>query len=61
MLKKVALFVFALGMGSSIAYARLPDCQWNCYLDYKACVNSGGGTTACAAERNECYNACDYN
>lgn len=59
MMKKVALFVFALGMGSSIAYARLPDCQWNCYLDYRYCINHGG--TNCVVDRDECYAACpDY-
>ncbi|MES2130344.1 MAG: hypothetical protein V4463_23995 [Pseudomonadota bacterium] len=55
--KKLALLLLALGMGMSSAYARLPDCEWNCYLEWKACVNYGG--TDCAATRADCDAACN--
>ncbi|MCG2583071.1 hypothetical protein [Massilia sp. TS11] len=54
--KKLALLLFALGLGASSAYARLPDCEWNCYLEWKSCKAFGG--TDCDATRAECDAAC---
>lgn len=58
MMKKMALFLFALGMGTSVAYARLPDCEWNCYLKYRACVQTS--STTCQAQRDICDGNCEF-
>ncbi len=61
MMKKVALFVFALGMGGSIAHARLPSCNWNCVVEYKYCVLDAIESVNCEAERDECLGQCNSN
>lgn len=61
MLKKSALFVFAVAaaLSASLATAR-PDCRAQCYIDYRACVSAGENPADCRVTQLECYRACDY-
>ncbi len=60
---KITLFLFALGLGSSIAYA-LPmggsGCSAECLKEYKSCIaKPGSSTAACTKEKNACITLCN--
>lgn len=59
MTKKLALFLFAMGVSASAAWA-LPgpvgSCEWNCWHNYQICSNWGGGD--CLAKKAECLETC---
>lgn len=58
MKKKIALFLFALGLGSSAAYAypSVAQCRAQCDYDYRACV--AAGNSGCIGERSACWGDC---
>ncbi len=54
---KAALFLFALGLGGSLAHAR-PTCQEQCRLDYKACLAKHPGSLECKDDWIDCRHDC---
>ncbi|MEN9867152.1 MAG: hypothetical protein RL748_2742 [Pseudomonadota bacterium] len=61
MTKKLALFLFALGMGATSATVVASDayyCIKACTYEYQDCLYNGGTSTQCTAERNVCVNQC---
>jgi len=61
MKKKIALFLLALGMGTSMAYAAGPSyayCQAKCSGVYNRCIAAGGTVTECRSERATCIPDC---
>lgn len=55
--KKIALFMFAIGIGAALP-AFADQCLYACSIDYKYCVGSGTSVDECAAQRTECQNIC---
>lgn len=60
MKKKVALFLFALGMGTSFAFAgpSYSYCKAKCASEYKACLASGTPKAECDSDRQTCIPDC---
>ncbi|MBJ7310212.1 hypothetical protein ACFOLJ_07455 [Rugamonas sp. CCM 8940] len=61
---KLALFVFALGLGGASAYAASPlnECYWNCNEAYRACVGkleTPEPNERCEELRWNCYGGCE--
>jgi hypothetical protein len=57
---KLALFMFAIGLGSSFAYAAestTNSCQGYCAIAYRYCLTYGD-PAECAADRNACFQDC---
>jgi hypothetical protein len=54
---KISLFLFALGLGGSMAVASTP-CTYQCDQQYRACL-SYSTPAACKAMRLECYGECN--
>ncbi|MBJ7310223.1 hypothetical protein ACFOLJ_07400 [Rugamonas sp. CCM 8940] len=61
---KFTLFLFALGLGMSAAYAYPPvgTCRNNCDYEYRYCIKTDvpGGIPTCLARRDACYDRCDH-
>jgi hypothetical protein len=58
---KLALFMFAIGLGSSFAYAAessTNSCQGWCAIGYRNCIKNGGDPVECAADRDACFEDC---
>jgi hypothetical protein len=53
--KKLAILLFAIGVGATSAQAA-DSCAWTCLRTYQACVAAGG--TDCALDRLDCYAIC---
>ncbi|SFM71024.1 hypothetical protein [Rugamonas rubra] len=53
---KLALFLFALGLGSSMAVASTP-CTYQCDVQYRSCLQYSSAAE-CRALRLECYGEC---
>jgi len=65
MKNKLALFLFALGLGSSLSYA-MPSggygCNSLCMKEYNACIaKTGNNKAACTLEKNACLASCNTN
>lgn len=62
MTKKLALFLFALGMGvtSTVLASDAYYCFINCNYEYTECMNSGAGSAVCGAERSSCRFECQH-
>ncbi|MBC3874130.1 hypothetical protein [Undibacterium flavidum] len=61
MKKKIALFLLALGMGTSMAYAAGPSyayCKAKCAAEYKSCLASGTPKAECDDNRITCIPDC---
>lgn len=60
---KITLFLFALGLGSSIAYAMPPGghgCITQCLKEYHSCIaKPGSNKAACTKEKNACIALCN--
>jgi hypothetical protein len=58
------LFLFAMGLGMSAAYAYPPvfTCENRCDYDYRYCIHADGsaGIPACLARRDVCYDRCAH-
>lgn len=57
MKKPIALFLFALGLGGSLAHAR-PSCQSLCELKYQACMAKHPGSLECKDDLHDCRHDC---
>jgi hypothetical protein len=58
-MKKIAVFLFALGVGLS-AFASDPDCYVTCDANYDACLaEHPTATGACLKILTKCYHECD--
>jgi hypothetical protein len=61
---KIAMFLFALGMGTSVAYAgsaaskQYAECKASCAQQFKNCVASGTPTSECRDEGRSCIPDC---
>nr|WP_315472366.1 hypothetical protein [uncultured Undibacterium sp.] len=59
---KFAMFLFALGLGTSAAYAntksQLTICKTSCEAQYQQCIASGTPKMACSAARVSCVTDC---
>ncbi len=56
---KLALFMFAIGLGSSFAHAGPPSyCVAMCYNGYQACL-LGQEPATCRQEQMECVYICE--
>ena len=60
---KLILVLFAVGLGSSIAYARPPGgygCYAECIREYRSCIaQPHSDRAACAREKNACIAFCN--
>lgn len=65
MFKKIALFLFALGVSASYsvgaAGTSLSDCQRECFGAFTDCMDSGHSSTTCKALLNACKAECALN
>jgi hypothetical protein len=55
--KKLALLLFAIGIGATTAQAA-DSCGWTCLRNYQACVKSGADQLDCELARLDCLDAC---
>ncbi|WGG52240.1 hypothetical protein [Rugamonas sp. DEMB1] len=58
---KLALFMFAIGLGSSFAYAAGVaggDCAGQCYRNYNFCMNVNGDAAFCQRQQTSCLQRC---
>jgi hypothetical protein len=56
---KLALFMFAIGLGSSYAYATPPSgCVRQCYAVYDRCVLTQD-QYVCQDQKDDCVNKCN--
>jgi len=59
---KFAMFLFALGLGTSAAYAntniKYTECKTSCEAQYQECIASGTPKMACSAARVSCVTDC---
>jgi len=55
--KKLALLLFAIGVGVTSAQAA-DSCGWTCLRTYQACVKAGTPTLDCELDREDCYARC---
>jgi hypothetical protein len=53
--KKLALLLFAIGLGATSVQAA-DSCGWTCLRAWQACEAAGG--TDCYLEREDCYARC---
>jgi hypothetical protein len=65
MKNKFSLFLFALGLGSSLSYA-MPSggygCNSLCLKEYNACIaKKDSNKAACSMEKNACIASCNTN
>ena len=61
MKKKIGLFLFALGLSASYAYAGddYIACFESCFARYDACVAGGYGENFCGYHQSRCLAMCD--
>lgn len=57
MKKGIALFLFALGLGCSLANAD-PNCHNRCDLKYQACLAKHPGSLECKDDLYQCRSDC---
>lgn len=58
---KAALFMFALGLGGSLAQA-MPSCDVRCQARYDTCMRATPDVLACKDEQRQCRKDCfDHN
>jgi hypothetical protein len=58
---KLALFMFAIGLGSSFAYAAETngaECGGQCYWNYNYCMSVNGNASFCAKQQTACLRRC---
>ncbi len=58
---KLALFLFALGFGTTAAFASGPSyaqCKAMCTAQYNACLSSGTPVSECKSDRASCIPDC---
>jgi hypothetical protein len=55
--KKLALLLFAIGVGVTSAQAA-DSCGWSCLRTYQACVKAGTPELDCALDRMDCTARC---
>lgn len=55
--KKIAVLLFAIGLGASAAHAA-DSCGWSCLREYQACIKSGAAEIDCLDERLDCTSRC---
>ncbi|MES2074988.1 MAG: hypothetical protein V4462_05140 [Pseudomonadota bacterium] len=58
---KLALFMFAIGLGSSFAYAAETsgsDCAGQCYYNYNYCMRINGDAAFCQSRQTACLQRC---
>ena len=62
MSKKIAVFLFAIGLGSTASVSAfqqdLGKCSWTCLRNYQACVANGYDEGQCEMDRLNCMNIC---
>lgn len=56
--KKIATFLFAVGIGVASAPA-FASCYYYCSLEWKACVASGAPMADCDADLQACHTECN--
>ncbi|WP_296952155.1 hypothetical protein [uncultured Massilia sp.] len=56
--RKIALLMFAIGVGAASAPALAASCQGLCAAAYRSCISWGGDPATCEAEREECFAQC---
>jgi len=56
--KKLALFLFAIGIGAS-ASAWANTCYRACLVDYRMCIRSGQPTDDCLSDLYNCEDSCE--
>ncbi|KAB8058931.1 MULTISPECIES: hypothetical protein [Janthinobacterium] len=65
MFKKIALFLFAVGVSASYSVGAagngLSDCQRECYGAFTDCLDSGQTSNECKAMLNACKVECALN
>ncbi|MDD5442618.1 MAG: hypothetical protein PHH99_04230 [Pseudomonas fluorescens] len=58
---KAALFLFALGLGGSLAQA-MPSCDVRCEARYNTCMRNNPDVLVCRDEQIQCRHDCfDHN
>ncbi|MBJ7310214.1 hypothetical protein ACFOLJ_07445 [Rugamonas sp. CCM 8940] len=58
---KLSLFLFALGLGGSLAHA-VPSCEVRCEARYNTCMKRNPDVLACRDEQLQCRHDCfDHN
>ena len=57
--KKLAMWLFAIGVGAAAAPVVATDCSYSCWADHRACLN-GSATPAevCDAFYQDCLSSC---
>ena len=56
--RKIALLMFAIGVGAASAPALAASCQGLCAAAYRNCISWGVDAATCTAEREECFEMC---
>lgn len=55
--KKIATFIFAIGLGAT-AIPAFASCYSICATEWRACVASGTDSAECSAELSACQAGC---
>lgn len=58
-MKKIAVFLFACGVGMSAYAVTDPECVTTCDQNYDACVAANPGAYACVKIWRQCQFDCD--
>ncbi len=59
---KLALFMFTLGLGGSMAHAYPPSCEVRCEARYNTCMRNRPDVALCRDEQGQCRHDCfDHN
>lgn len=56
--KKLATFLFAIGIGVTVAPAFASSCMHYCSVNYAACLSRGTPADDCAVAQSACEDAC---
>ena len=62
MSKKLAVLLFAIGLGSAASVSAfqqdMGQCAWQCLRGYQACIANGYDESQCNMDRTDCYARC---
>jgi hypothetical protein len=56
--KKLAVLLFAIGIGATSTQALADSCGWTCLRAYQACIKAGTPSLDCELDRLDCYDRC---